>query len=92
MQRVERTFLQQANVKLSEKPSQIFDVNVNDRDLGDPLIPERIIRPENRTLSHFILFTRTPTDAILVDFTILGFNVLGPRDIMTPDSPSSGVC
>jgi hypothetical protein len=70
MQRVERTFLQQANVKLSEKPSQIFDVNVNDRDLGDPLIPERIIRPANTTLSHFILFTRSPTDAILVDFTI----------------------
>ncbi|MBV9490355.1 MAG: hypothetical protein JO069_11630 [Verrucomicrobia bacterium] len=70
LQRVERTFLQQANVKLSEKPSQIFDVNVNDRDLGDPLIPERIIQPENVSLSHYILFRRSPADAILVDFTI----------------------
>ena len=70
MPRVERTFLQQANVKLSEKRSQIFEINVNDRDLGDPLIPEQIIRPESTTLSHYILFKRSPIDAILVDFTI----------------------
>lgn len=70
MQRVEKTFLQQANIKLTEKNAQIYEVNVNDRDLGDPLIPERIIQPENVRLEHYILFKRSPTAAILVDFTV----------------------
>jgi len=70
MQRVEKTFLQQANIKLSQKDNEIFHVNANDRDLGDPLIPERIIQPENFSLSHYLLFRRSPTKAILANFTI----------------------
>jgi hypothetical protein len=70
MQAVEKTFLQQSNVKLTEKHVEIFNINVNDRDLGDPLIPERIIKPENIELGHYILSRRTPARAILVDFTI----------------------
>ena len=69
MQRVEKTFLQQANVKLSEKGGVIHEVNINDRDLGDPLIPERIVQPENETL-NFIILSRSPIQALASNFTI----------------------
>jgi hypothetical protein len=70
MKGVEKCFHQQANIKLTEKTPTIFEVNVNDRDLEDPLVPERILQSENTTLSHYVLFRRSPIDAILANFTI----------------------
>ena len=71
MKRVEKTFLHQANITLFEKNTQIFDVNVFDRDLGDPLIPDRIIQPENLRLGDYIFVRRSPMEAISgVNFTI----------------------
>ena len=71
MKRVEKIFLQQANLTFFEKNTQIFDVNVNDRDLGDPLIPDRIIQPENIRLGDYIFVRRSPMEAISgVSFTI----------------------
>ncbi len=69
MQLVERTFLQQANIRLTENGAVIHEVNINDRDLGDPLIPMRVVQPENMTI-NFVIVSRTPARAFLANFVI----------------------
>ncbi len=62
MRAVEQTYLQQANVRLNQK-GPVFHVLVNDKDLGDPLVPKKILKPENVMVAQHIL-NKTPTNAL----------------------------
>ena len=69
MERVKRTFRQQTNVILSEKTGRLFEVNINDRNLGDPIVLDAPLPPTSNTASSFIV-SRTPAEAFGASFII----------------------
>ena len=72
MNGVRKAFLDQANVLLSEKAAQIFECNVNDRDLGDPIVLNSTVLDgtETKSLSQIIV-GKMPLGAFAADFRLI---------------------
>jgi hypothetical protein len=69
MQRVHSCFLRQANIRLSERTSTIFQINVSDRNLGGPIVLDKKPVPGNKSVAEIIKL-RTPENAKSADFVI----------------------
>jgi len=69
MENVKLAFKQQANVILSEKTPNLFEVNINDRNLGDRIVLDSRVPPNNDTISSLIV-SRTPSAAFGGNFII----------------------
>lgn len=62
MQKVKETYLDQANIWLERQPAQIFDVNLYDMDLGNPILFDGPLDvPANQTYQEIV--RRTPQEA-----------------------------
>ena len=70
MEGVKKTYSQQANILLSEKGGRIFDFTINDKNLGDPIILDSMVRPENEVMTSFIM-GKCPVDAFGADFIFI---------------------
>jgi hypothetical protein len=69
MENVKRAFRQQTNVILNEKTVRLFEVNINDRNLGDPIVLDAPLSATSTTASSFIV-SRTPSEAFGANFII----------------------
>jgi hypothetical protein len=69
MEKVKLTFRQQTNVILNEKGARLFEVNVNDRSLGDPIVLDAPLAPTNSTAASFIV-SRTDSQAFGANFIV----------------------
>ena len=69
MEKVKQAFRQQTNVILSERTAQLFEVNINDRNLGDRIVLDARLPPSNDTVSSLIV-SRTPGQAFGASFII----------------------
>lgn len=69
MEAVRKVFLQQANVILAQAGAKTFDVTINDRNLGDPIVLDSIAKPENQSVSSLIV-ARSPSGVFGADFII----------------------
>lgn len=66
---VEKVFLRQANVILTEATPQIFDVNINDIDLGNTILIDKEPDGDTRTRKSIII-QRTPDQAFVGNIVI----------------------
>jgi hypothetical protein len=69
MERVKLAYRQQANVVLSEKATRLFEVNINDHNLGDPIVLDARLGSAGSVASSFIV-SRTPSEAFGANFII----------------------
>lgn len=70
MERVKLVFKQQCNLELLEGVPNVFEPNLNDKDLKDPIVLDAIIPPSTKTNQELII-DAVPTAAFLSDFIVI---------------------
>lgn len=70
MERVKLVFRQQCNLELLEGVSNVFELNLNDKDLKDPIVLDAIIPPSTMTNQQLII-DAIPTHAFGSNFIVI---------------------
>jgi hypothetical protein len=70
MERVKLVFKQQCNLELLEGVPNVFELNLNDKDLKDPIVLDATIRPSTKTNQELII-DAIPSAAFRSDFILI---------------------